>query len=167
MSLAGSVELNRGPRAPRVPCSAPARQTGRRPQAQRLRDWRKPHSDRRGAGRNTRGRVCSPKAQQSRPIRKQPRMNTDGHGSAGPPPSRRKVKPMVCCPGSPKFAQNRFLVGVVGAMAKFDKLRPRVRDQAEAKEAAASFFADKYSKFFSPLPKRLKYPFEAERKGKP
>jgi len=41
-------------------------------------------------------------------------------------------------------ARNRFLVDVVGAMATFDALDPRVRDQAEEKEAAASFFADKY-----------------------
>lgn len=41
-------------------------------------------------------------------------------------------------------SRNRFLVSVVGAMAKFDPLDPRVRSEAEAKEAAASFFADKY-----------------------
>jgi hypothetical protein len=40
-------------------------------------------------------------------------------------------------------AQNRFLPGVISAM-KFEKLRPRVRDHAEEKEAAASFFVDKY-----------------------
>lgn len=41
-------------------------------------------------------------------------------------------------------SRNRFLVDVVGAMAKFDPLVPRIRDQAEEKEAAASFFVDKY-----------------------
>ena len=39
---------------------------------------------------------------------------------------------------------NRFLVDVVGAMAKFDALDPRVRDHPEEKAAAASFFVDKY-----------------------
>jgi hypothetical protein len=41
-------------------------------------------------------------------------------------------------------SHNPFLVDVVGAMAKFDKLFPRIRDQADEKKAAARFFADKY-----------------------
>jgi hypothetical protein len=45
-------------------------------------------------------------------------------------------------------SHNRFLVDVVGAMAKFDSLVPRVRDDASEKEAAASFFADKYLQAF-------------------
>ncbi len=41
-------------------------------------------------------------------------------------------------------SRNRFLVDVIGAMAKFDTLVPRIRDNAAEKEAAASFFTDKY-----------------------
>lgn len=46
------------------------------------------------------------------------------------------------------ISRNRFLVDVVGAMAKFDPLDPRIRDQADEKEVAAAFFVDKY---LSPL----------------
>jgi hypothetical protein len=41
-------------------------------------------------------------------------------------------------------SRNRFLVDVVAAMAKFDALGPRIRDQAEEKEASACLFTDKY-----------------------
>lgn len=41
-------------------------------------------------------------------------------------------------------SRNRFLLDVVGAMAEFDALAPRILDQADEKEAAASFFVDEY-----------------------
>jgi len=41
-------------------------------------------------------------------------------------------------------SQNRFFVDVVRAMAKFDPLAPRVRGQTEQKQAAATFFAERY-----------------------
>ena len=45
-------------------------------------------------------------------------------------------------------SQNRFLVDVIRAMARFDALDPRVKEHSDEKEAAASFFVDKY---FQPL----------------
>jgi len=41
-------------------------------------------------------------------------------------------------------SQNRFFVDVVRAMAQFNPLAPRVRDQTEQKQVAATFFAEKY-----------------------
>ena len=46
-------------------------------------------------------------------------------------------------------SQNRFFVDVVRAMAQFDPLAPRVRDQTDQKQIAAVFFAEKYLGVYS------------------
>lgn len=41
-------------------------------------------------------------------------------------------------------SQSRFFVDVVAALTRFQKLFPRIRDQADEKEASAKFFVDTY-----------------------
>ena len=54
----GPMQLNWGPHAPRVRCSAPSRNTGRRPHVSPFSDWRKSHSDwRRRQSEHARARV--------------------------------------------------------------------------------------------------------------